>query len=173
LTRRTRTPVVRLLDHDGREIGIVRTEEAMRMAEERGLEVVEIESEADPPVCRLMEFGKFKYEFKKKERAARRAQAQATVKQVTLTPQTSPRDLEQKLDQLRQFLRQRHDCLVTVVFQGREGAHQQNGHAMLDRVASALELVATVKATEQGFDDRMAILLTPRVRRSQKPARPR
>jgi translation initiation factor IF-3 len=156
------SPEVRLIAFDGHEIGIMPTEEARRMAKEQGLELVLLDPVANPPVCRLLDFARFKFEAVRKQKAWRRLISPIAVKEVKLTPTTDPHDLRLKLDQIRRFLKQRSKCMISVVFEGRESLHPETGRAMLEQVARTVGDMAMVEKTGQREDGTMVMLLAPR-----------
>ena len=129
-----RIPQVRLIGADGTQVGIVPTSEAKRLAEEAGLDLVEISPTAAPPVCRIMNFGKFQYEEAKKRHAAKKKQKQIQVKEVKFRPGTDIGDYKVKLRNLIRFLSHGDRVKVTIRFRGREMAHTELGAQMLDRI---------------------------------------
>jgi translation initiation factor IF-3 len=154
---------VRVIGADGSQVGIMQTYEALKMAEELGLELVEVNPRAAPPVCRIMDFGKFKYETSKKEKASRKHQSTVVVKEVKFRPKTDIHDLEFKVKHIRRFLAEGNKCRLVIVFRGREIVHPETGQAMLDTVIKALGDAAIVeqKATMEGR--RMVLTLGPKV----------
>ena len=136
--RRIRAPKVRLLSAQGEDLGIVATEKAMRMAEEQGLELVEVDVRADPPVCRMMDFARFKYEVTREERAARRLIPTHQTKQVRVKDTIAAHDLALKVDKLRRFLSDGHICQLIVVSDGDQTSGQQTRSVVVERVVSAL-----------------------------------
>ncbi len=155
-------PEVRVIGADGGQVGIMQTHEALRLAEEQGLELVEVNPRAQPPVCRIMDFGKFKYETSKKEKASRRHQSTVVVKEIKLRPKTDQHDLDFKLKHIRRFLQEGNKCKLAIVFRGREIVHPETGQSMLDQVVKMITDIATVeqKATMEGR--RMVMLVGPR-----------
>jgi len=153
---------VRVIGADGGQVGIMPTHEALRLAEEQGLELVEVNPRAQPPVCRVMDFGKFKYETSKKEKASRRHQSTVVVKEIKLRPKTDEHDLNFKLKHIRRFLQEGNKCKLAIVFRGREIVHPETGHSMLDQVVKMITDIAVVeqKATMEGR--RMVMLVGPR-----------
>jgi translation initiation factor IF-3 len=153
---------VRVIGADGGQVGIMPTHEALRLAEEQGLELVEVNPRAQPPVCRVMDFGKFKYETSKKEKASRRHQSTVVVKEIKLRPKTDDHDLNFKLKHIRRFLGEGNKCKLAIVFRGREIVHPETGQAMLDQVVKMITDLAVVeqKATMEGR--RMVMLVGPR-----------
>ena len=160
--RRIRVPEVRVIGADGSQVGIMQTHEALRLAEEQGLELVEVNPRAAPPVCRVMDFGKFKYETSKKEKASRKHQSTVVVKEIKLRPKTDDHDLDFKLKHIRRFLSEGNKCKLAIVFRGREIVHPETGHAMLEQVIKMITDIATIeqKATMEGR--RMVMLVGPK-----------
>jgi translation initiation factor IF-3 len=168
--RRIRVPEVRVIGADGSQVGIMQTHEALRLAEEQGLELVEVNPRAQPPVCRVMDFGKFKYETSKKEKASRRHQSTVVVKEIKLRPKTDDHDLNFKLKHIRRFLSEGNKCKLAIVFRGREIVHPETGHAMLDQVVKMISDIAMIeqKATMEGR--RMVMLVGPKGGVIRRPA---
>jgi translation initiation factor IF-3 len=160
--RRIRVPEVRVIAADGSQVGIMPTHEALRLAEEQGLELVEVNPRAAPPVCRVMDFGKFKYETSKKEKASRKHQSTVVVKEIKLRPKTDDHDLDFKLKHIRRFLSEGNKCKLAIVFRGREIVHPETGQAMLDAVVKAITDIAMIeqRATMEGR--RMVMLVGPK-----------
>ena len=143
---RIRVPQVRLIDDQGQQLGIIPTAQALAMAEERGLDLVEVAPNADPPVCRLMDYGKFRYDQAKKEREARKHQKTVDVKVIQMQPNTDDRDLEIKSNQARRFLTEGDKVKFTVRARGRQLAHPDIGFKMLQDMT---EMLRDVAVTEQ------------------------
>ena len=151
-----------MIGADGSQVGIMPTHEALRLAEEQGLELVEVNPRAQPPVCRVMDFGKFKYETSKKEKASRKHQSTVVVKEIKLRPKTDDHDLDFKLKHIRRFLSEGNKCKLAIVFRGREIVHPETGQAMLDHVVKAIADIAMIeqRATMEGR--RMVMLVGPK-----------
>jgi translation initiation factor IF-3 len=132
-------PNVRLIGEDGEQIGIVATKEALILAEEAELDLVEIVPTSEPPVCRIMDFGKFLFEQNKKKHAAKRKQKQIQIKEIKFRPGTEDGDYQVKLRNITRFLNNGDKVKVTLRFRGREMAHQELGVKMLDRIQNDLE----------------------------------
>jgi len=160
--RRIRVPEVRVIGADGSQVGIMQTHDALRLAEEQGLELVEVNPRAQPPVCRVMDFGKFKYETSKKEKASRKHQSTVLVKEIKLRPKTDSHDLDFKLKHIRRFLAEGNKCKLAIVFRGREIVHPETGHAMLDQVVKAITDIATIEQKAAMEGRRMVMLVGPR-----------
>jgi translation initiation factor IF-3 len=138
VNERIRIREVRLIDDEGQQVGIVPTREALEMARERGLDLVEVAPNAIPPVCRLMDYGKYRYEQSRKERESRRHQQTVDVKEVRIRPKIDDHDLETKGRRAAKFLDQGDKVKVTVLFRGREMAHPDIGRGLLDQLADML-----------------------------------
>ena len=151
-----------MIGEDGAQLGIVSVEEALAEGEERGFDVVEMSPNADPPVCRLMDYGKFQFQQSKKRQAARRKQHQTQIKEVKFRPGTDDGDYRVKLRNLRRFLDHGHKIKVTLWFRGREMAHQDLGHKLLQRIEGDLEDDAKVEQYPKLEGRRLAMVMTPR-----------
>ena len=135
----------------------------MKLAEEQGLELVEVNPRAAPPVCRIMDFGKFKYENSKKEKASRKHQSTVVVKEVKFRPKTDVHDLDFKVKHIRRFLAEGNKCRLVIVFRGREIVHPETGQAMLDQVIKALGDAAMVEQRAAMEGRRMVLTIGPRM----------
>ncbi len=140
-----RAPVVRLIDPEGKQLGIVERAKALRIAEELGLDLVEVAPNATPPVCRIMDYGKYRYELSKKERSSRKKQHTIVVKEIRLSPRTELHDIQTKCRQAREFLEDGNRVKVTVRFRGREVTRMDFGHQVMGKVVELLSDVAKVE----------------------------
>lgn len=145
MNNQIRAKEVRVIAPDGEQLGIMETQDAMRKAEEMGLDLVEVAPTAKPPVCRIMDFGKYKYEMSKKAHESRKRQTVITVKEIKLRPRTEEHDIQFKTNNIRRFLEEGNKVKVTVMFRGREMAHTEQGRAVLDRIVKSLEGLAVVE----------------------------
>lgn len=136
---------MRLIDEENNQLGIVPLRDAMLLAEERGLDLVEVAPNAVPPVCRFMDHGKYRYEQTKKEREARKNQKQVETKQIRLEPKTDTHDIDVKTGQARRFLLDGDKVKFNLRFRGREIVHQEIGREILDRIAENLRDIATIE----------------------------
>jgi translation initiation factor IF-3 len=152
---------VRLIDEDGTQIGVVSIREALTMAEERGLDLVEVAPNAVPPVCRVMDYGKFRYEQTKKEREARKHQKQIELKEVRLKPKTDDHDLGVKSRQARKFLLSGDKVKFTVKFRGREIFHPDIGIAMLEQMSEELRDIAIIEQKPLMEGRALSLMLAP------------
>jgi translation initiation factor IF-3 len=154
---------VRVIGADGSQVGIIPTQDALRLAEEAGLELVEVNPRAAPPVCKIMDFGKFKYETSKKEKASRRHQSTIVLKEIKLRPKTDDHDFDFKVKHIRGFLSEGNKCKLVIVFRGREIVHPETGQAMLDKVVKSLGDSAMVEQRPMMEGRRMVMIVGPRV----------
>ena len=152
---------MRLIGADGQQIGIVSSSEALQKAQEAGLDLVEISPQAAPPVCRIMDFGKFQYEESKRRHAAKRKQKQIQVKEVKFRPGTDIGDYQTKLRNLMRFLESGDKAKITLRFRGREMAHQELGMEMLKRIENDLKDYATVETWPRLEGRQMVMVLAP------------
>jgi len=154
---------VRLVGADGEQVGVVPLEEARRIAEEAGLDLVEVAAEARPIVVRIMDFGKHRFETAKKAREARKKETRIVVKQLKLRPAIDGHDLETKLSHARRFLLEGDKVRVTIMFRGRDLRRPENGRRVLDRVIEILTDVALVESAPGEIINRdMSMTLSPR-----------
>jgi translation initiation factor IF-3 len=167
INNRIRAPQVRLIDENGAQLGIVQIREALAIAEERGLDLMEVAPNAVPPVCRIVDYGKFRYEQSKKDREARKHQKQAELKEVRLKPKTDDHDLEVKAKQARRFLIDGHKVKFTVRFRGREIFHPDIGREMLEQMAEDLREVATVEQRPLMEGRALSLMLAPNAKAKQ------
>jgi translation initiation factor IF-3 len=161
--RRIRVPEVRVIGFDGGQVGILPTHEALKLAEDAGLELVEVNPRAVPPVCKVMDFGKFKYETSKKEKASRKHQSTIVLKEIKLRPKTDDHDFDFKVKHIRRFLAEGNKCKLVVVFRGREIVHPEMGQVMLDQVCKATQDISMVEQRSMMEGRRMVMVIGPRV----------
>jgi translation initiation factor IF-3 len=153
---------VRLVGLEGEPLGVVRTSEALRMAEEATVDLVEIAPQAVPPVCRIMDYGKFKYQEQKKAHEAKLKQKQIQVKEIKFRPGTDEGDYQVKLRNLIKFLEEGDKAKITLRFRGREMAHQEFGIRLLDRVKTDLEAHGQVEQMPKLEGRQMIMVLAPK-----------
>lgn len=153
---------MRLIGVDGEQLGIIKTFDAIKMAEDVGVDLVEIAPNAEPPVCRLMDFGKFKYQEQKRQAEARAKQKIIQVKEVKFRPATDEGDYQVKLRNLKRFLEEGDKAKVTLRFRGREMAHQELGMRVLERVRDDLLDMAVVEAMPKLEGRQMVMVLSPK-----------
>jgi translation initiation factor IF-3 len=161
VNERIRIREVRLIDDAGEQVGIIPTRDALEMARERGLDLVEVAPNAVPPVCRLMDYGKFRYEQSRKERESRRNQHVIELKEVRIRPKIDDHDLETKGRQAAKFLDGGDKVKLTVTFKGREMAHPDIGKGLLDQLADMLRPHGTVEAMPRLEGRAMIMFMNP------------
>jgi translation initiation factor IF-3 len=152
---------LRVIDSDGKQLGILPRREALRLAEERSLDLVEVAPQADPPVAKLMDFGKYQYERAKREREARKARKEIEVKEIRLRPKTGEHDVAFKIRRAREFLESGAKVKVRIRFRGREITHLDVARRQLDRFAEELDDISIIEQ-RPGFEGRtMLMVLAP------------
>ncbi|MFN7684302.1 MAG: translation initiation factor IF-3 [Oligoflexia bacterium] len=171
INERIRVPQVRLIDENGEQLGIVQTFEALRIARDRGLDLMEISPNAQPPVCKICDYGKFKYEKKKKEHEARKKQTVIKVKEIQLRPRTDQHDLDYKFKNIRTFLEEGDKAKITMMFRGREVTYVEQGHKMMRELAKLVEDIAVIEAPAKLEGKKLIMILAPNpaAKKAQKP----
>jgi translation initiation factor IF-3 len=157
---------------DGAQIGIVSTQDALRQAQEQDLDLVEVAPQATPPVCRIMDYGKFKYERAVRQKEARKRQSRIEVKEIKFRPKIDRHDYETKKGHVVRFLQAGARVKVTIMFRGREMAHTELGARILERLTEDVKELATVDAPSKLDGRNMIMVLAPVRRPAQKPAPP-
>jgi translation initiation factor IF-3 len=161
INERIRVPEVRLIGDDGKQIGVVKTSEALAYAQERDLDLVEVAPEAKPPVCRVLDYSKYKYEQEQKQKAARKHQQQITVREIKFRPKIAQHDYDTKKGHIERFLRDQSKVKVTIMFRGREMAHPERGQMILERLAEELADLAVVEQRPIQDGRNMTMMLGP------------
>ena len=165
-------PEVRVIGADNTQLGVMPTHEALRSAEEAGLDLVEVSPKAMPPVCRIMDYGKFKYETAKKTKQAKKNQTIVTLKEVKFRPKTDAHDLEFKIRNIRRFLEEGNKAKLVIVFRGREIVHPETGQAVLQKVVQRVADIAAVEQIAMMEGRRMSMVIGPKPHRGTVPATP-
>ncbi len=155
---------IRLIDEEDNQVGVVRKDDALARAREVGLDLVEVAPTSDPPVCRIMDYGKWQYQQKRRMRDSHKKSQHhvATLKEIRLRPETDTHDLEVKVKHAREFLEKGHKVQFTVFFRGRQMLHKDHGYDVLRRVTEALDELAKVERPAMMSGRRMTLLLIPR-----------
>lgn len=153
---------VRVIGAEGDQLGILPRLDAIALAKEAGLDLVEVAATSDPPVCRIMDYGKFKYEQQKKKADAKKRQNIIQIKEIKVRPKTDDHDYETKLRHIRRFLEDGDRCKVTVFFRGREIVHKDRGTAILERMVTDLADVARVEQEPRAEGRTLQMLLVPK-----------
>src|ERR1700728_3627816 len=170
VNHRIRVPEVLVIGPDGGKLGVLQTHEALRMAQEQGLDLVEINPKAEPPVCKILDFGKYKYEEKKKAAQARRNQAVVDIKEIKLRPKTDDHDIAFKIKAARRFLEAGHKVKFTVRFRGREITHPEKAQEQLTLVVAGTEDLSNVETRAMMEARAMTIVSAPKPTIMQKVA---
>jgi translation initiation factor IF-3 len=158
---RIRVPEVRLVGEDGKQIGVIKTTEALAYAQERDLDLVEVAADARPPVCRVLDYSKYKYEQEQKQKAARKHQQQINIREIKFRPKIAQNDYDTKKGHVRRFLKGKDKVKVTIMFRGREVTHPERGVALLNRLAEELVDVGTVEQSPLQDGRNMTMMLGP------------
>jgi len=161
INERIRVSEVRLIDEEGKQVGIVPTEQAMQMAGDKDLDLVEVAADARPPVARLLDYSKYRYEQEQKAKAARKHQQQINVREIKLRPKIAVHDYETKKGHVERFLRQHDKVKVTIMFRGREQAHPERGRQLLRRLYEDIEDLAVIEQEPLQEGRNMSMLLAP------------
>lgn len=152
---------VRVIGAEGEQIGILPCSDAIAMARESGYDLVEVAANAEPPVCRIMDFGKFKYEQQQKKKEAKKNQTVVQIKEIKVRPKTDDHDYETKVRHIRRFLEDGDRCKVTVFFRGREIVHKDRGESILDKIIADTADVGKVEQAPSAEGRTLQMLLIP------------
>ncbi len=167
VNERIRVPEVRVIDENGEQAGVLKTRDALALARQRNLDLVEVAPNALPPVCRLLDYGKYRYEQTKKERDARKTQKVISIKEVRLRPKIDDHDLETKGKQAKGFLEEGHKVKMTVLFRGRELAHTDIGRDLLNQMSDLLKDAAIIEQPPRMEGKNMTMLLSKMAAKGQ------
>ena len=161
INERIRVPEVRVIGEDGNQIGVMRTDEALRYAQQRDLDLVEVAPDARPPVCRVLDYSKYKYEQAQKQKAARKHQQQITIREIKFRPKIAEGDYATKKGHVIRFLKRRDKVKITIMFRGREVTHPERGQMILERLAEELQELAIVEQRPNLDGRNMTMMLGP------------
>jgi translation initiation factor IF-3 len=161
INERIRVPEVRLIDEHGDQVGVMKTDDALRYAQERDLDLVEVAPEARPPVCRVLDYSKYKYEQAQKLKQARKHQQQITIREIKFRPKIAENDYNTKKGHVERFLRHKDKVKITIMFRGREVTHPERGVMILDRLAEELAELAVVEQRPLQDGRNMTMMLGP------------
>src|SRR5438105_1285596 len=161
INERIRVPEVRLIDDEGNQVGVLKIADALNFAQERDLDLVEVAPEARPPVCRVLDYSKYKYEQAQKQKQARKHQQQVTIREIKFRPKIAQHDYDTKKNHVERFLRHKDKVKVTIMFRGREVTHPERGTAILDRLAEELAEFGVIEQhpTQEGRN--MTMMMAP------------
>lgn len=161
VNREIRAPRVRVITHTGEQIGVLTLHEALARAQEEGLDLVEISSGSNPPVCKIINYGKFRYDQTKREKESKKAQHQVKVKEIKVKPNIDIHDLETKIRHAREFIVKGNKVKVTCMFRGREMAHPEIGEKHLRKLCEDLEDIAMIESPAKLFGRMLIVILAP------------
>jgi len=161
INERIRVPEVRLIDDQGTQIGVLKTADALLFAQERELDLVEVAPEAQPPVCRVLDYSKYKYEQAQKLKQARKHQQQITIREIKFRPKIAKHDYDTKKHHVERFLRNKDKVKITIMFRGREVTHPERGTAILDRLADELSELGVVEQRPMQEGRNMTMMMAP------------
>ncbi|MBA2454430.1 MAG: translation initiation factor IF-3 [Chloroflexia bacterium] len=167
VNERIRIREVRLIDEDGKQIGVIATRDALETARQRGLDLVEVQPNAVPPVCRLMDYGRFRYEESRKERESRKRAKTVALKEIRMKPKIGEHDVETKARNARRFLTAGDRVKVSVRFRGRENLHPEIGRDLLLKMITQLEDIAIIDQQPRSEGQDMSILLSPKISKEE------
>ena len=162
VNHRIRVPEVRVIAANGDQLGIMTSQDAIRTALEQSLDLVEVNPKADPPVCKIMDFGRYKYEEKKKTNEAKKRQNVVEIKEVKVRPKTDDHDLATKIRHIRGFLEEGNKAKITVRFRGREVTHPEKGREVIDDILKALEGLINIESNPLMEGKTMTLLIAPK-----------
>jgi translation initiation factor IF-3 len=161
VNERIRVPEVRVIGDDGQQVGVMKTDAALRMAQDRDLDLVEVAPDARPPVVRILDYSKYKYEQAQKQKQARKHQQQITIREIKFRPKIAQHDYDTKKGHVERFLRHKDKVKITIMFRGREVTHPERGRMILDRLAEELAELAVVEQRPNLDGRNMTMMLGP------------
>jgi len=162
VNQKIRAPKVRVISPDGEQLGIMEVPAALEKAEEHGLDLVEVAPNVDPPVCRIMDYGRYRYEESKKEHERKKKQAIVVVKEIKLRPKTEEHDLDYKVKRLKEFLADKFKVKVTIMFRGREITHPEQARTIIDKVIQLMGEDGQVEQPAKFEGRNMTMILAPK-----------
>ncbi len=162
INRNIRAKEVRVIDPDGNQIGVIPTYKAIAVANDFGLDLVEISPNADPPVCKIMDYGRYKYELTKKKQEAKKKQTTFQLKEIKVRPKTGDHDLNTKIGHIKKFINRKDKVKVTVIFRGREITLTQQGRILLQKIVQETEEIASVEQHPKIEGRTMVMVLAPK-----------
>jgi translation initiation factor IF-3 len=157
-----RAPKIRLIGSAGEQLGLYTPESALKMAEDEGLDLVEISPKSDPPVCKIMDYGKYKYEQQKKLQESKKKQTVTVVKEIKLRPTTDQHDLEFKMKHVRRFIEDKDKAKITIQFRGREMAYVERAKATLNKIVADLIDIAVAESSPKVEGRTLSVILAPK-----------
>lgn len=173
INQQIRAPKVRVISQTGEMIGVMTPREALTKAQEQGLDLVEIAATANPPVCKIIDYGKFRYDQTKREKESKKAQHQVKVKEVKFKPNISVHDFETKLRHAKEFLDKGNKVKITCMFRGREMAHPEVGEKVIERMLEELDEISQVESPPKRFGRMVTTVIAPASKKKKKEASPK
>lgn len=161
VNREIRAPKVRVISATGEQVGVLTLHEALARAEQEGLDLVEISAGSTPPVCKIINYGKFRYDQTKREKESKKAQHQVKVKEIKLKPNIGEHDLGTKVQHIREFLEKGNKVKISCTFRGREMAHPEIGEKLMQKLVEDLEDISTAEAPLKMFGRSLLVVLAP------------
>ena len=161
INREIRAPIVRVIDKDGSQLGVLTILDALARAEQAGLDLVEISATSEPPVCKIIDYGKYRYQITKKEKESKKSQHQVKVKELKIKPTTDEHDVLVKIKQAREFVAKGNKVRVTCVFRGREIMHPEYGEKAIKRICRELEDIASPESPAKMLGRNLSVVLAP------------
>ncbi len=162
INQRIRAKEVRVIEPDGNQVGIIPTYKALAIAGDHGLDLVEVSPNASPPVCKIMDYGRYKYEMTKKQQEAKKKQSTFQVKEIKVRPKTGEHDLQVKIGHIRRFIEKKDKVKVTVIFRGREITLSQQGRSLLEKIANDTSEFTVVEQYPKFEGRTMMMILSPK-----------
>ncbi|MEI8365735.1 MAG: translation initiation factor IF-3 [Parachlamydiaceae bacterium] len=172
VNREIRAPKVRVISHTGEQVGVITIQEALAMADAQGLDLVEIVPGSNPPVCKIINFGKFRYDQTKREKESKKSQHQVKVKEIKIKPNTDVHDIDTKGRHAREFIAKGNKVKVTCAFRGREMAHPEIGERMMQKFCEDLEDIATLESPLKMMGRLLIAVLAPGAKKKKETAKP-
>ncbi|MCB1112845.1 MAG: translation initiation factor IF-3 [Chlamydiales bacterium] len=172
INKSIRAPKVRLIDQNGEQVGVVAVNEAQMMARDAGLDLVEVVPNANPPVCKIIDYGKFRYDQTKREKESKKAQHQIKVKEIKVKPNIDSNDLMTKMKHARDFLSKGNKVKLTCMFRGREMAHPEIGENLVRRICEELEDIASPESFPKRMGRMLTVVLAPGAKKKKESPRP-
>lgn len=172
VNKEIRAPRVRVISETGEQIGVITLHEALTKAEQEGLDLVEIVPGSNPPVCKIINYGKFRYDQTKREKESKKSQHQVKVKEIKVKPNIDDHDLETKIRHAQDFLVKGNKVKVTCVFRGREMAHPEIGERLLNRFCEELDEFATIETPSKMFGRMLTLILAPGGKKKKEASKP-
>ncbi|GAB4229055.1 MAG: translation initiation factor IF-3 [Chlamydiales bacterium] len=161
INKQIRVPKVRVIDKDGNQVGVISIQQAQAMAEEAGLDLVEIVPTSSPPVCKIIDYGKFRYDQTKREKESKKGRKQTKIKEIKLKPNIDEHDFQTKLRQARNFITKGSKVKITCFFRGRENIHPEIGQALVERMCNELSDVASKEAPIKRLGRTLTTVIAP------------